>query len=167
MATFLDRRGLHRIAVAAGAAFVLGPGLALAGDDGEVPLAKVPDVVRKAADKAVAGAKWSAAYMDRDDDGAVVYELDGTDPKGRDVIVEITAAGKMKEIETEIPIPDIPAGVQQALKAKMPRFKATAAFEVSRGGKVAGYSFEGRRPRDKEDIDVFVSADGKLVEIEE
>jgi len=167
MAMFLIRRGLDRIAILGGAAaFALGAAPALGDDDGEIELSKVPAVVRKAADKAVAGAKWSSAYMDRDDSG-VVYELDGTDAKGRDVIVELTAAGKVNEIETEIPLPDVPAGVQKALKAKYPRFTTTASFEVVRGGKVAGYAFEGRRPRDKEDIDVFVSADGKTVEIEE
>lgn len=167
MAMPLVRPGLDRIAILVAAAVALALGAAPArGDDDEVPLAKVPAVVRKAADAAVAGAKWSAAYTDRDDSG-VIYELDGTDAKGRDVIVEITAAGKVREIETEIPIRDVPAGVQKALKAKFPRFVATASYEVVREGKVAGFAFEGRRPRDKEDIDVFVSVDGKTVEIEE
>lgn len=163
MPTSLIARGSVRIAALA---LVSASATARTGDGGEIALAKVPAVVRKAADEAVAGAKWSSAYVDRDDSG-VTYELDGTDARGREVVVELTAAGKVVEVETEIPIPEVPAGVQQALKAKMPRFQATASYEVVHAGKVAGYSFEGRRPKDKEEIDVFVSADGKVVEIEE
>ena len=57
--------------------------------------------------------------------------------------------------------------VQAALRKKMPRFKVSTAFEVREDGKVVGYNFEGKRPRDKEEILVFVSADGKEVEIDD
>jgi hypothetical protein len=47
----------------------------------------------------------------------------------------------------------------------MPRFKPAAAFEVTEDGKVSRYEIEGRRPKDKEDISLSVSPDGKTIEI--
>jgi hypothetical protein len=41
------------------------------------------------------------------------------------------------------------------------------AYEISQDGKVESYDFEGRRPKDKDDIIISVSADGKTVEIDD
>jgi len=70
-------------------------------------------------------------------------------------------------VSTEIPIKEMPEAVVSAFKTKMPKFKVTTAFESRQNGKVVGYSIEGKRPRDKEDIGIFVSPDGKTVEIDE
>lgn len=132
----------------------------------EIPLKKVPDVVRKAADKAVGKVKWESAHLVTED-GEKLYELEGTDSKGRIVVVTVTPEGTVDEIVTEIALKDVPETVTSALKEKMPRFKAKLAFEISEDGTVTGYDLEGRRPRDKHDIAVYVSADGKTVEIDE
>lgn len=132
----------------------------------EVPLAKVPEVVRKAADKAVEGAKWEAAYKVQED-GETFFELAGKDSKSREVIVTVTPQGEVDEVVTEIALKDIPEVVTAAVKEKYPRFKVKLAFEITDEGKVTGYDLEGRRPKDKNDIGIHVSADGKTVEIDE
>ena len=129
------------------------------GDDIEV--AKVPSSVRKAVDKAVPGAKWENAYSE------MTYELEGRDGKGRAVVVEVTDDGEVNDVSTEIPIKEMPEAVVAAFKSKMPRFKASAVYESRHKGRVVGYSVEGRRPKDKNDIGLFVSPDGKTVEIDE
>ena len=79
----------------------------------------------------------------------------------------MSADGKTVEVAIVLPLKEVPAKVAAALKDKMPRFKATDAYEIHRKGKLAGYEFDGRRPKDKEDVTVFVSPDGKTVEIDD
>ena len=129
------------------------------GDD--IAMAKVPAAVKKAAEKAVPGGKWESAFSE------TIYELEGTDGKGRAVVVEVSDDGEVNEVNTELPIKEVPETVMTALKSKMPRFKIETVFESKQGGKIAGYSFEGKRPRDKEEIGVFVSPDGKTIEIDD
>lgn len=135
-------------------------------EESDIDLGKVPPKVRSAADKEVPGAKWTTASKD-EEEGEVFYELEGTDSKGRDVTVDVTAAGEVEEVSTDIPFKEVPAAVMAALKAKMPRFDATGVTEKNLGGDVEGYEFEGMRPKDKEEIYVYVSTDGKTIEIED
>jgi hypothetical protein len=134
--------------------------------EAEIAVNEVPATVREAAQKAAPRAKWSEASKHQDGDD-VSYVLDGEIGKGLAISAEITAEGKVIEIEKEIPLKQVPKAVSAALKAKMPKFKASAVFEISKEGKVVSYEFEGKRPRDKEEIAVSVSADGKTVEIVE
>jgi hypothetical protein len=127
----------------------------------EIALESLPSIVRKAVDKAVPGGKWESATCQ------TVYELEGTDAKGRAVVVEVNDDGEVGEVSTETSVMAVPSAVVSALKSKLPRFAVQSVFESRHGGKVVGYSFEGRRPRDKEDVGVFVSVDGKTIEIDE
>ena len=127
----------------------------------DLPMNKVPANVRKAAEKEVPGGKWESASSQ------VIYELEGTDAKGRAVTVEVDDEGEVGDVSTELAVKEVPETVLSALKAKMPRFKIETVFESKQNGKVAGYSFEGKRPKDKEEIGVFVSPDGKTIEIDE
>jgi hypothetical protein len=129
------------------------------GDD--LAMSKVPPTVKKAAEKAVPGGKWESASSE------TIYELEGKDAKGRAVVVEVSDDGEVNEVSTELPVKEVPDAVLSALKAKMPRFKIETVFESKQEGQVAGYSFEGKRPKDKEEIGVFVSPDGKTIEIDE
>ena len=139
--------------------------LARAGDD-EIDLDKVPAKVKKAADKAVPRAAWTSASRSVED-GEVTYELEGADAHKRYVWVEVTAEGTVNEVQAEIPFKEVPEVVKAALKGKMPRFLATTTYEVRHEGKVIRYDFEGKRPRDKEEIGVYISADGKDIEVDD
>ena len=127
----------------------------------DLELSKVPAKVRKAAEKEIPGGKFESASTQ------IVYELEGKDAKGRAVTVEVDEEGEVGEVNTELAVKDVPEAVMSALKAKMPKFKIESVFESKQEGKVQGYSFEGKRPRDKEEIGVFVSPDGKTIEIDE
>jgi hypothetical protein len=129
--------------------------------DDELSLDDVPAEVKKAASQSAPGSKWSSASSQ------TIYELEGTNAKGRSVFVEVTDEGEVTDVSTEIPLKEVPDVIVTAFKAKHPRFQVSTIFESRLKGKVVGYSVEGRRPNDKEDIGLFVSADGKSIEIDE
>lgn len=66
-------------------------------DEQDLALSDVPDAVKQAALAAVPGLALTGAEQETED-GAVVYSLQGT-ASGRDVEVEVSAAGKVLEIE--------------------------------------------------------------------
>jgi hypothetical protein len=134
-------------------------------EEEEIDLKKVPSVVRKAADKAVPKAKWIMALRIKDEDGEI-YMLEGTNSKGRDVTIEVTSEGEVEKIETEITLKEVPKVVLRALADQVPKFKATAVFSIREDDELS-YQFEGKRPKDKEEITVVISADGKTVEVDE
>jgi len=135
-------------------------------DGVEINLKQVPAHLRQAAAKAAPGVQWKTAFKN-DEDGEVTYEIEGVDQKKRDVTVTLTADGKVEEIETEIPVAEVPEVVMKALRAKFPRLEIVAVTEIQEEHKVVGYDFEGTRPKDNQTIGVYVTADGKMVHIEE
>lgn len=138
-----------------------------AGEEQEVSLAELPARVRDAANLAVDGAEWeTTAYLITDVDGQF-YELTGIDRKRRLIVVSITPAGELDEVETEVRVQDLPEGVMDAVRQKLPRFRATVAFEIRDKEEVTGYVLEGRRPRTRRILVVSVSTDGRTVEAEE
>ncbi|WP_406699802.1 hypothetical protein V5E97_13195 [Singulisphaera sp. Ch08] len=129
-------------------------------------LGKVPAKFKAAASEAVPEAKWTSASKSVDD-GDVTYELGGVDADKRKVWVTLTGDGKVDEVSYEIAIDKVPQVVTAALKKKMPRFQVSTSYESRKEGKVYWYYFDGKRPRDKEEITASVSPDGKEVELEE
>ncbi|MDR3632821.1 MAG: hypothetical protein P4L84_03240 [Isosphaeraceae bacterium] len=149
-------------ALMAGLCITARPALGL--DEDEIPLATVPSAVRLAAAKAVPDAKWAKAFKSTEDD-ETIYELTGSDSKGREIEVELTPAGKVLEIETGLPIADVPQLVRDVLGARAKGIKIDRARAVTQDGKVVAYSFDGRNAKDQS-VEVRVSTDGKAVEIE-
>jgi hypothetical protein len=73
----------------------------------KVDLGSLPAAAKEAADKAVPGAKWEKASKETEK-GKTVYEIKGDDAQGRDVEVEVTADGKVLQVETgvtRLPLP--------------------------------------------------------------
>ncbi|HYE34622.1 PepSY domain-containing protein [Methylocaldum sp.] len=130
-----------------------------------VPLEQVPPAVRAAADKAVPGVKWEKAETETEK-GQAIYEMKGRDSLNREVEVEVTPEGTLVEAETEIPLEEVPIVVREALKARFPNFKPEEIESVAKGVGSGGYEFEGRDERNKK-IEVFISADGSQVTVEE
>ena len=73
-----------------------------ANSDGEVvvPLSKVPAVVLSAAQKEVPGIVLARAEREVEG-GVVVYDLEGKTADGTEYEIEVTAAGKVLEVEEE------------------------------------------------------------------
>lgn len=130
-----------------------------------VPVDQVPPAVRATADKAVPGVKWEKAETETEQ-GQAIYELKGHDPTNRKVEVEVTPDGALVEAEIEIPLEEVPLVVREALKARLLNFKPEEVESVTKGIGSAGYEFEGRDERNKK-IEVFISADGTQVTVEE
>jgi uncharacterized membrane protein YkoI len=130
-----------------------------------VDLGSLPAAAKEAADKAVPGAKWEKA-SEETEKGKTVYEIEGYDAQGRDVEVEVTADGKVLQVETEIAMSKVPGVVTDALQAKLPKFKPEGVKSIAKEGKVVSYEFEGDDEKGKE-IEVYVDADGKTVKVEE
>ena len=72
---------------------------AFAGIEKEIPLNEVPDVVLKAAQKAVPGIELTEADVEKTHKG-VVYEIEGT-LDGKEYEIEVSSDGKVLEIEEE------------------------------------------------------------------
>jgi hypothetical protein len=164
----LRRRGFIQ-AVTLGAlatAAIPGKGFGAPPDEQAIDLKSVPAHVKNAASKAAPHVKWKTAYKS-EEDGEVVYELEGVDAKKREVAVVLNGEGKVEEIETEIPVDEVPATVMAALRAKLPTLEVTAVTEIQEGKKIVAYDFEGTRPKSNKPIGVYVSADGKTVEIDD
>jgi hypothetical protein len=157
------RRALTVFLVAAGLS-TLAASPAPGQDDGSIDLNKVPAAARQAAAKAAPGVKFTEASQD-EEDGQKYFELTGKDPMGRIVDVDVTPAGKVLSIATQVRPRDVPKVVMDALRAKVKMFKITLVQQVVEDGKIVEYSFEGEDAQG-EDLDVTVSADGSEVDVE-
>jgi hypothetical protein len=92
------------------------------GDEQPIELKDLPAAVRQAADKAVAGAKWTEAIRATEDDGTT-YRVKGTDPKGAKVEVTLFAEGQVKAVETASrlgDLKDLPVEVRKAAEQSAP-----------------------------------------------
>ena len=151
---------------------LLGTGLAglsataRAAEDEEVDLRQVPGRILDTANKAVARASWSGAYRYAEQ-GNTFYELEGKGPRGREICVAVAQDGTLEEVETEIPVGDVPHAVMKAVGAKFQQFQASAAYEIRKDHGVQEYELDGRRPTDKDEVTIVVSADGRSVELDE
>lgn len=126
-----------------------------------IDLAKVPAAVKKAADMAAPGVTWHHASKET----KTIYELTGKNAHGREVEVEVTPEGEVIEIETAIPLSEVPKVALDAFKAKYPHFKATGAESVEEGGKVVAYDILTRKGH--KSVEYRVSPDGKTVKFGE
>ena len=133
----------------------------------DIALPNLPEIVRKAADKAAPNTKWNKAVKDTDGKDTW-YDIEGIDAKGRNVCVTVEPNGDIEEIETEIKPQDTPKIVLAALRDRFPNFKISAVYEIRDDeNKVIRYDFEGKRLKDKKDITVSFSGDVKFIKINE
>ena len=75
--------------------------------DQRIDLAQVPAVVKEAADKVASGVTWHHASKETEE-GKTIYELTGKNAHGRTVEVEVTPEGEVIEVETAIPLREVP-----------------------------------------------------------
>ena len=132
----------------------------------KIELAKIPTNVKQAANKAMPRAQWTGATKSTDD-GKVTYELEGEDAaKGLRLGRADTPTRKSTRWGPRSLSERSRKSSRRLLKKKFPRFKVETAYEARHEGKVIRYDFEGKRPRDKKEITVSVSADAKEIEID-
>ena len=88
--------------------------------------------------------------------------------QGRKICVTVEPNGDIDEIETEIKAQNTPKNVMAALRGRLPNFKITAVYEIRNDeDKITRYDFDGKRPRDKEDVTISFTVDGKFIKLDE
>lgn len=142
----------------------------------EMPLTKVPKDVWKAVGKKFPKFEAMTAYQLRTDDelrggddGELSYEVSGTHAEDLLAILDVLPDGTIADLEQQIEVAEIPDNILAAVKEKLPKFQATTAYIHSEDGDVVNYQLTGRRGKNKkaEEVEAFVSADGKEVDIHE
>lgn len=153
----LDHRLLLRAVTAGGvAALALSRPRPLRADD-EIDIAKVPRKVLEAAEKELPMVKWESAIKDTMN-GKVLYELAGKNAREHRFEIEVFEDGTVFTVHRAVVLKNVPDKVTAALHKQLPKFKVSVVFEVTHQGEMVGYEFEGRRPKDKEDVEVLVVA---------
>lgn len=131
--------------------------LTAAADEDQVDLKDVPASVQGAADSTVPQAKWLKASKEVDDD-ETTYHLNGSDAKGREVDITLTAEGQVESFETVLSVTDLPSKLVEVLKT-LPQVKWTEATEKVENGKTT-YEVSGSDLKDRESV-AFFDADGQ------
>lgn len=135
-----------------------------AGEETVIPLDKVPAKLLVKAQELLPNARFKTANTEKEDNGDLIYEIQGILKDGRKLEVDLFENGEIQEFEVELSHDLVPGAVLQALEAKMPGFVPNyieASHSASK--KVIGYEFVGMQNGKKLDIDV--SADGRKIEL--
>lgn len=137
---------------------------ALAGVQEIIELDKVPTEIMQKIKEHLPKATLKSANTETEEDGTVVYEVQGELEDARAFEIDVFSDGKIEEIEVVFPESMVPKAVLNAIEKKLPGFKPTF-IEASHSPsmKVMGYEFEGMLGEQKLDIDV--SASGHRIEI--
>ncbi len=136
----------------------------LAGVEKPVDLSGVPAYLFLDLSTKFPEARILGADIETEEDGSVVYEIQGVLKDGRKFEYDVYENGEVQEIEIEFQEDMVPGAVTKAIQNKFPGFKPTY-IEASHSGslKVVKYEFEGEYEGKK--IDIEASADGSRIEI--
>ncbi|MBW9271393.1 MAG: hypothetical protein K1566_17275 [Candidatus Thiodiazotropha sp. (ex. Lucinisca nassula)] len=153
-----------RLFVITGLIFILGITPALAGEEKVITLSEIPQTVMNALTKRFESATLLSANTETEEDGSMVYEIQGKLSDGHLAEFDIFPDGSIEEVEVIFPVEMVPGAVLKALQKKMAGFvpsKIEATHSASM--KVVGYEFEGTLSGQK--IDLEVSADGRTITV--
>ena len=134
-----------------------------AGEEKPLDFKDVPEKILAMAKEAMPSVTFKTANTE-DEDGTLIYEIQGTLEDGRKVEVDLFDDGKIQEIEIEFHKDLVPGAVLKAIEKKLPGFQAEyieASHSASK--KVTKYEFVGQFSG--ETMDIEVSADGRKIEI--
>ena len=135
---------------------------ASAGVEKVIELSAVPAAVMNVAKAKLEKVEFVSANTETEDDGSMVYVIQGRLEDGRKVEFDILPNGDIEEIEVEFSVDLVPGAVLKAIESKLPGFKPDfIEASHSRSMKVTGYEFVGMMGDKK--LDIEVSADGRRV----
>jgi uncharacterized membrane protein YkoI len=123
----------------------------------KVPVAQVPEAVKKAAQNAAPGITISRATKETEGK-RTVYELEGK-VGDKECELEITAEGKLLEMEIEVALAQVPDAVKKAAQKAVPGIVPTEAEKQTRGRRVR-YEVEGKVG--KKEYELVITAEGKV-----
>jgi hypothetical protein len=96
--------------------------LTVRGDEQPVELKDLPAAIRQAAEKTVAGAKWTEAIKETEGDNTN-YRLKGIDAKGCKVEVKVSGEGRVEAVETTSSLNglvELPIEIRKAAEQSVP-----------------------------------------------
>lgn len=130
---------------------------AQAGTETKITGKDLPAAVRTAFEKQYPGAKILGLSKEVEN-GATLYEVESIhNGRNRDVLYK--SSGEVVVVEETLPMAEIPAAVQSALKAQFPKAQAVKAEKLTTGSTVE-YEFQLKGAAKKE---VRFSSAGKLL----
>jgi hypothetical protein len=94
------------------------------------------------------------------------YELEGSAGKDHEAVVTVTAEAEIVAVKQEIALKDVPRTVSEGLAKAEPKFKPASVHQIEEDGAVTGYLFAGDFRKEKREVVAYVSADGKVVEVQ-
>jgi hypothetical protein len=149
-------------AIACFVLLVVGIQPAFAGTEQKLELSELPEAVMTVLKKRFKTVTLLAANTETEEDGSVVYEIQGKLSDGHLAEFDIFPDGKIEEIEVIFPIEMVPGAIMKAIEKKLAGFVPTK-IEASHSAsmKVVGYEFEGTLNGQK--LDLEVSADGRTI----
>lgn len=137
---------------------------AFAGIEKEIELSEVPEAVMKVLNKRFEKATLLTANTETEEDGSVVYEIQGTLSDGHAAEFDVFPDGDIEEIEVIFPAEMVPGAITNAIEQKLPGFfaeKIEASHSASM--KVIRYEFAGNL--NGQAMDLEVSADGRTITV--
>lgn len=135
-----------------------------AGVEKKIALDEVPIKFIEEAKKILPKAEFLSANTETEDDGKVVYEVQGKLEDGRKFEYDVDQKGKVEEIEIEFPLYLVPKAVLIGIEKVYKGFKPTyIEASHSKSMKVTSYEFVGLY--DGKEIDIEVSADGRKIKL--
>lgn len=105
-----------------------------------------------------------SANTETEDDGSVVYEIQGKAADGRQIEIDIDPTARVEEIEIEFKREDVPGAVLKSVESKMPGF-APEFIEASHSASMQVFGYELVGKMGDEVLDIEVSADGRSITI--
>ena len=153
------------VAIASGIGLAFwGPNLSAGAADRPALPKPVNDALDRAARvyaQPLSGVRWLKVHVMTGSDHPI-YQVQGTTGRGNKVEVEVTAAGRVIELEEHgIALNEVPGPVVEALKGKAPQFRLTrveAIYQTEKPQPVS-YGFEGTDGG--KEMEIYISADGK------
>jgi hypothetical protein len=137
---------------------------AFAGTEETIALSEVPETVMKVLKNRFKTATLLTANTETEEDGSVVYEIQGKLSDGHLAEFDIFPDGKIEEVEVIFPIEMVPGAIIKAIENKVVGFVPTKIEAThSASMKVVGYEFEGTLNGQK--LDLEVSADGRTITV--
>ncbi|MCG7904227.1 MAG: hypothetical protein JAY60_17605 [Candidatus Thiodiazotropha weberae] len=153
-----------KLLIIASVVLMVGLNPSFAGTEKKIALSEVPQTVMKVLNQRFEKATLLTANIETEEDGSVVYEIQGKLSDGHLAEFDVFPDGKIEEVEIIFPIEMVPGAILKALEKKMHGFvpsKIEATHSASM--KVVGYEFEGTLNGQK--LDLEVSADGRTITI--
>jgi hypothetical protein len=140
-----------------GVAVLLFTAVGLFAEEVEIKTKDLPAAVLTAFKQAYPNAAIKGASKE-EENGQIIYEIESKDGRQfRDLLY--AADGKVLEVEEVVNFDQLPAAVQQAIKAKYPKAKIEKAGKAVKGSVV---NFEVKLESGEEDVTMVLEADGKI-----